>query len=430
MPLKRMMIAAVAIAGLSSLVLAAEDWPKWMGPRGNMISKEKVADWPEGGPKKLWTKETGIGFASPVAHQGKIYVFSLVDRKKEVLTAFDAKTGEEVWSQSYERANVPGGKGLEKPNWDGTRATPAIDGDRIITYGTTGDLVSRSLADGKEVWRLSVVKELNAENLEWGASSSPLVEGDRIFVQAAIGQRVPVAIAVNKTDGKIVWQSEARGGPGAGGKFAFGASYAHPILTGEIDGARQLIVFGGRNVYGMNPATGKTLWSVAWTTDYDVNAATPVYHDGRLLISSEYSTAKGVLYKLSGKGAEPVWESRDLKCKYQPPILDNGYIYANSSGRITCVRWADGKTMWQARDRDLNLGAGGGFLRAGDRLIATSEGGRLSLLLATPEKVEAIRQVDLLEGSNIWSTPLLYDGKLYVKGVEELVCLDVGGKGS
>ena len=36
----------------------------------------------------------------------------------------------------------------------------------------------------------------------------------------------------------------------------------------------------------MDPQDGKTLWSIPWKTNYDVNAATPVYRDGHLFITS------------------------------------------------------------------------------------------------------------------------------------------------
>lgn len=422
--------ALVVVGASAAAALAAEDWPKWMGPRGDMISRETnlLPEWPEDGPKEVWAKDVGMSHSSPVAREGRIYLFTLTDRAKEVLTAFDAATGEEVWTQSYDRARVPGGGGLKNPDWDGTRATPTIDGNRIYTYGSAGDLVCRNLADGKQVWHLNVLKEAGGTNLEWGSSSSPLVEGDRVYVQAGIGEGAPVAVAVDKASGKILWKSQARGGPGAGGRFPYGAGYAHMILA-DVAGAKQLIVFGGRAVYGMDPDTGKMLWNSPWETQYDVNAATPVYRDGQVLISSEYSTAKGILYDVSADGLKQVWESTDIKCKYQPPILDEGHIYVNSRGTITCVRWKDGKTMWQADDeRALRLGSGGSMLRVGDRLIAMSERGKLSMVQATPEGYKLLSQVDLLEGSNIWSTPLLYGGKLYVNGAGRFVCLDVSGK--
>ena len=429
--IKRMAALAAVVMGGSAAIAAAaaaEDWPKWMGPRGDMISKETVASqWPEDGPKQLWSKQVGFGHASPVAQAGKIYVFSLVDRTNEVPSPLDAATGQEVWVQSYDRAKNPGGKGLNNADWDGTRATPTIDGDAIYTFGSTGDLTRRSLADGKQAWQVNVVKAVKGENLEWGTSSSPLVTDKHVFVQAAIGDGVPVAVAIDKASGAVAWQSEARGMAAADGKFPSGAGYAHMILA-DVGGTQQLIVFGGRAFYGMDPATGKTLWESPWSTQYDVNAATPIYRDGQVLISSEYSTAKGILYDVTPTGLKQVWVSNDIKAKYQPPIVEDGYIYVNSRGTITCVKWADGKTAWEAKDRDLKLGAGGSFVKAGDKLISMSERGKLSLSRVTPEGIKMLGQVALIEANNVWASPLLYDGKIFAKGGDEIVALDLSGK--
>src|SRR5947209_6289496 len=57
---------------------AAEDWPRWRGPRGDGISREALPDaFPAGGPKRLWVADVGIGYASPVAAGGRVYVFTL-----------------------------------------------------------------------------------------------------------------------------------------------------------------------------------------------------------------------------------------------------------------------------------------------------------------------------------------------------------------
>jgi outer membrane protein assembly factor BamB len=383
--LKRTTLAALAIAFFAPLGRAAEDWPKWMGPRGDNISRETIPDaaWPADGPKKLWSKTLGIGFSSPVAAKGKVYVFSLQDRRSEVLTALDATTGQEVWKQSYVRALAKGGGGLQNPDWDGTRATPTIDGDAIYTFGSTGDLVRRNLADGKLVWQVNVLKETDAAAPQWGTASSPLVDATRVYVQAGIGDRTPVAVAVDKKSGKIAWKSEAKG-EASGGQEPSGASYA-AIVAGDVAGSQQLFAFGARNVYGMDPADGRTLWTTEWTTDYDVNATTPIYRNGMLLISSEYSTSKGILYTVSDKGVNQVWESPDIKSKYQPPIVEDGYIYVNSRGIITCVEWESGKTMWESKDRNLGLSNGGSIVRlGGSKLLCMSEKGKMSLATATP----------------------------------------------
>src|SRR5437763_16987577 len=57
---------------------AAEDWPQWRGPRGDGVSREMIADaMPAGGPKMLWAADVGLGYSSPVAAGGRVFLFTL-----------------------------------------------------------------------------------------------------------------------------------------------------------------------------------------------------------------------------------------------------------------------------------------------------------------------------------------------------------------
>src|SRR5687767_10043802 len=154
---------------------AGEEWSQWRGPGRDGISRENIADrWPGNGPRRAWRMPAGIGFASPVAHKGRVYLFSF-DANKEGLACHDADTGRTLWAQAYD-------VGRQRVDYEGVRATPAIDGDRIYTYGSRGLLLCRNLADGKELWRLDVLRETNGQLLGegqvWGQASSPLVAGE------------------------------------------------------------------------------------------------------------------------------------------------------------------------------------------------------------------------------------------------------------
>lgn len=387
----------------------AESWPKWLGPFGDGISREtKLAEkWPEDGPPELWAAEVGLGYASPVAAGGRVYLFTMANAT-ETLTCFDANSGRILWNQE-------GGKGRTR-SYPGTRASPAIDGNDIVTLGGAGQLTCRDLATGAARWTLNILDETNTTPQDWGTASSPLIDGNRIFVQG--GQGGSVALAIDRGDGSIAWQSEATG---IGG-------YAHPILA-EVDGQRQLIVFGGKAVYGMDPADGRTLWSEPWNTSYDVHASTPVYRDGHLFVTSAYGTG-AMMLEVTGSGASRKWVKKDVQSRFQPAILDGDALYVNSEGKMMCLKWPAGELLWTDADT-LKLGIGGSFLRLGHgRMICLGERGRLTLARATPEKLEKISEADPLDGAEIWTMPLVYGGRLYLKGQQEFVCYDISAGGT
>jgi outer membrane protein assembly factor BamB len=410
-----LIVASSLLLCASALLAKSDEWPKWLGPNGDGISHESIGEqWPEGGPRKLWEKKVGFGFSSPIGFDGRVYLFSQEGRS-DTLTAFDATTGNVVWTQSY-AGTIPAEMGQAKNGANGLPlplATPAIDNGRIYTYGGGGDLACRKLEDGAEVWRLNVLKETGARILSWNEASSPLVTEKLVYVQG--GKNGPTAVAIDKASGKIAWKSEANT---LGG-------YAAPILV-DVDGTKQLIIFGGDHLYGMNPQTGKTIWGTPWQTDYNVNASTPIYRDHHLFISSNYNRGSMVL-TLSPQGAKEDFAQADkqITLKFQPAILDGDYLYCNSGGTLKCAHWPDLRIQWENR---LRLGEGGTMVRDGDLLFTVSERGRLALVRATPQGAKVLGQAPLFDFGTTWSTPLIYRGKLYAMGQDTLVCLDLGGR--
>jgi hypothetical protein len=75
----------------------------------------------------------------------------------------------------------------------------------------------------------------------------------------------------------------------------------------------------------------------------------------------------------SPTGATKDWENDQVQSQFQTPILDGDHLYANSAGVLTCIHWPDGKRR-------------------------------------------------------VWAVPLLYEGKLYCKGKDQLFCLNVGAQ--
>lgn len=407
----------LVLVGLVLAVLAGigrgEEWPKWMGPNGDGISHEPIADkWPGNGPKKLWEQKVGVGYASPIALDGKVYLFYQAGNQ-DTLGAFDAESGKVLWTQGYQATMKADPSGPQDTNREFgvpvVLATPTIDNGKIYSYGAGGDLVCRKLADGSEIWHISTLKELNESILQWAEASAPLVTDKFVYVQCGSGG--PTAIAVDKETGKIAWKSQAQ----------TVASYAAATII-DVQGTKQLIIDAGEQLYGMNLQTGATIWSLPWTNRPKINAATPVYKDGHLFVSADYQIGC-MMVAVSPGSAKVEWKNTSIQQKFQPAILDNGYLYTNSEGTLKCMRWPDGKIMWE---NNMRLGSGGSVVRDGDKLIVMSERGKLNLVQATPESSKVISSVQMFDFSQTWSTPLIYRGKLYTMGKDTLVCLDIG----
>ena len=406
--MRRTSLLLTLALSLTASLTYAENWPAWRGPRGDGISQEKnlLETWPANGPKQLWAANVGGGYSTPIAADGKLYFFGLKN-DLDTLTSLDAASGKVLWTQSY-------GKG-GPVNFPGTRATPTLDGPALYAFGALGDLICANAADGKEVWRINVLKETKAKNMNWGTASSPLVVGDEIIVQG--GEGGPIALAVNKKTGAIVWLASATGK----------SSYAAPILI-TVDDVKQAVIFAADGAHALDPATGKQIWFAEFKTKTPVHASTPIYHDHHLFISAEYGHGAQVL-KLTATSAEKLWpaDNNSLQAKFPSAILDGGVLYVNSSGTLKCVTWPDCQPKWE--DKSLKLGAGGSFIRFDEKLISLGEGGTASLVKATADGCTKISQFDAFpKGKEIWSAPLIYSGKLYLHGGDELKCYDIAAK--
>jgi outer membrane protein assembly factor BamB len=174
---------------------------------------------------------------------------------------------------------------------------------------------------------------------------------------------------------------------------------------------------------------GRTIWTIPWQTEYDVNAADPIYRDGHLFVTSAYERGAMIL-AISPRRAKKLSETKDVTARFQPGILDGDHLYVNSEGTLKCLKWPTTKVIWETRGESNLLGMGGSILRAsGDKMILLSQSGRLTLAKATPQGFEQISSIgDFVEGSEVWASPCIHNGKLYAKGSNELVCVDLRAK--
>src|SRR5947207_15175575 len=79
-----------------------EDWPKFLGPRGDNTSMEmKLVDrWPPKGPALVWEKDIGSGYSAPSVREGKLVLHHRVG-EDEIIAAMDSATGTPEWHNAY-----------------------------------------------------------------------------------------------------------------------------------------------------------------------------------------------------------------------------------------------------------------------------------------------------------------------------------------
>ena len=168
-------LAVILIAAPAS----ADDWPQWLGPERNGVSAEMnlMRDWPDAGPEVLWRVPLGKGFSAISAAAGRLFTM-YADPHGEFAVCLDAASGEKLW-----RVRT-GDYYKETQGGDGPRSTPTVDGDAVYVLGAEGLLFALEADSGHEIWQKDLAEEFGSEVPRWGFSTSPLVEGELLLLEA------------------------------------------------------------------------------------------------------------------------------------------------------------------------------------------------------------------------------------------------------
>jgi outer membrane protein assembly factor BamB len=412
----RLVTLLTCLAAAAGTSARAEDWPCWRGPRRDGINRETglLTKWPARGPRQLWRAELSGGFSSIVVADGRLFT-QTKHKNQEVVVCLDATTGKDLWRYRYDcdygayRTFTGGGRPQART---GPRATPTVEGDRVYTLGATGILLCLQAQTGKKLWQQDLLKIADRTVPTHGYCGSPLVLGERIYLNPG-GPKGKSIAALDKKDGSVLWQ--ALDDP---------VGYACPVWA-EVGGVSQVIFFTGAGVVGVAPQDGRLLWRLPWQTRPPLHIATPIYADGQVFVSSNYGSG-GAVCRLAGKGEpEIVWKSLAMQNHFSTSVLYQGHLYGVSEGRLRGVEFQTGTVKWS------RAGLGRGSLALADgHLIALGEHGEMVLVRATPSQYAEVSRCQIFDKSTLtWTAPVVSGGRLFVRSEDALLALDVREEG-
>jgi outer membrane protein assembly factor BamB len=381
-------------------------WAEFRGPGRNGVydDGEILTDWPSGKLPLLWKRPVGGGYASVVVANGIIFTIEQ-RRKKEVVAAYDLKTGREKWIHGWEA------QFRESLGGDGPRATPLWHEGRIYALGASGELRCLDARTGSRIWSHNILSENGAENLRWGMSASPLIVDDKVIVLPG-GPNGKSVVAYNKVTGEPVWKT-----------LDDQQAYTAPQLV-TLAGRRQILIVSAKRVMGLTPENGSLLWEYPWVSYSGISAAQPIVTaDNRFFISAGYDHG-AALVEISPKDdtleARMIWQNKRMKNRFSSSVLYEGFIYGLDESILACMDASTGELKWKGG----RYGYGQVLLASG-HLIITTETGDVILAKATPERHEEISSFPAVDGKT-WNIPAISDGHLIVRNSAEMACFRIG----
>ena len=396
---------------LCSSLMAAESWDQWRGP--NRDGRISGAKWPTGLDearlKKRWQLPFGPSYSGPVMNAERVFITETVDKKREQVTALRRSDGSVVWKRDWEGAmSVPF---FARSNGDWIRATPALDGDTLYVAGMRDVLVALNSTDGSERWRLDFVKRFGADLPTFGFVSSPLIDGDSVYVQAGGG-----VARLRKADGQVVWHG-ARDGGGM-----MGSAFGSPVIL-TLAGKRQLVVQARTRLFGVALEDGAELWSLPVESFRGMNILTPTFAGKDRLFTAAYGgKTLGIDIRSENGGfrAVPAWEFK-AQGYMTSPIIHEGHAYLQlRSQRALCIELATGAEKWTTTE---SFGKYWSMVAQADRVLALDERGELILFKATPEKFDVLSRRKVAE-SDAWAHLAVDGSELYIRELKALSVWD------
>ncbi|MBW8039462.1 MAG: PQQ-binding-like beta-propeller repeat protein [Planctomycetes bacterium] len=383
-----------------------KNWPRFRGPGGLGISAytNVPASWNgKTGEAILWKSKVPLpGHNSPIVWEDRVFVTGADPNNREVY-CFDALSGKLLWKRGVTGSTKPievmddGGPGYAAP-------TAVTDGRRICAIFPTGDVGCFDF-DGKNLW----TRNLGIPDSGYGHATSLAMYRNLLLIQYDQGgaeDEISKLIALDTFTGRTVWET----------KRPVPNSWSSPIVA-EIGNQHQIITCADPWVIAYEP-NGAELWR-AKCLGGEI-APSPIYAAGRIFAIEPYATL--IAIKPDGRGdvtkTHIDWSIDENTPDTSSPVGNDKFIFLlTTEGMLTCYKTADGTKSWE-HEFDYNFLASPSLV--GDRLYLLSEKG-VMLIAEISTEYKEVAKCEL--GEDCFATPAFMDGRIYIRGMENLYCI-------
>ena len=379
-----------ALANVAVTLPPANINEAWAQPGGNASKSPGHVELSQG-LKRIWTASvTGANprarlAASPVMSDGRLYVVDTTAR----VTAFDANTGAQIWSNALEVKN----DGKSSRYGGGVSATAT----NIFATNGVGDVASLAADTGALVWKKRPAGPLRG---------APTLSNGNLYVMTQDNQ----IYALRQSDGEPQW-NEA-GPVAASGIFGVGAPAAAQgtVIAGYSSGELAAYRYeNGRSLWSDTLSRTAMSTSVSTLTDID---ADPVIDRGRV-----FALGKGgrmASYELVS--GQRIWEI-NIAGISTPVAVGDWVFVMTDEAKLLCVARSSGNVRWISKlQRFKNekkkkgpISWYGPILAGGRLIVANSHGAIWSI---SPDEGAATEVFDVKNDVSL--APIVANNTLYI----------------
>ena len=356
--------------------------------------------------KTAWRRPIGPG-TSGLTVAGDRLVTLDSDEKGAWAVALSPRDGSVAWRIALD----PGVPDEER----GPGSTPVLAGGLAYVVSPACQLRALELATGKVAWHVDLKAQFGATPRQ-GCASSPLVEGDRLFVQTGAPEDKRVA-ALDRATGTVAWAV----------KGAARANYSRPNLretaaprascSSTTPTPRKASRGGG--VSALRMADGELVWQYDLDRSWSFATPVPVGDDRVLLLT--WNDAALVKAPAGSQAASLVWRSPAFTAYVAAPVYRDGYLYGHGGDFLRCLKASDGTTAWEERTYP-----GSVALVDGQIVSLSITAGLLRVVEASPQAYRERARLQVLEpGSRAETPPSVVGRRIFVRNDEEVVAVDV-----
>ena len=418
----RTFLLILLTAALVSCSAARYDWPRWRGPNGDNISRER--GWNpralEGGPRIAWQVDVGGGYSNVAIQDNRLYAmgWDVTGVLAVACCCLDASTGKEIWRYSF-------------PSFLFPQATPTVEGSSVYCLCTDGLVHCLDTGNGKLRWKNDLVVDCGAVKPAYGFAGSPVIVGNLLIFTANTS-----GIALDKRTGVKVWASEAP--PKLPNLWSTtGTEYHTPVIYPR-KGKPHAVICSWKGVFSVEVKTGKAQLLFDWKDSLqsvEDQVADPLIFREKVFIARYRKSLGSILLDIQDQETKVLWKNEETFSEIGSPAFLDGYLYVcqgggSSGGWLKCLDAETGTAFWEVNPEEQFSRISLSFTVADGKLIVLNSAGTLSIAEVSPEGYRVISSCDVLVGEKktrkFWTPPVLCNGLIYCRNLGgDLVCVDV-----